>query len=717
MRTPRELLKRAWRRFKVRHFCLLPGLLLATALLVATLGPASSDELRWMGVIAAFAILLYSALIWHFMRHKNHLELQLLRAKQAVSHANGARGEFLSSVSHEIRTPMNAIIGMTELMRATPLDAQQEGFAKGINKAAQALMAIIEDILDFSKIDTGTLILESIDLNLLAIVEASVDVWSVRAQEKGLRLASYVDPALPAILRGDPGRVRQILLNLLSNAVKFTVSGNITVSACLVEQDAGQCLIHFEVKDTGIGIDAQTQARLFKPFTQADGSMTRQFGGAGLGLSICQRLVDLMDGRIGSGSSQKTGSVFWFELCLPVVQAAPDVPPLTSELLLIAPDDGATHSLCDAAMAFGMTVRHVASMAAGKALINQLTQQAVLVIDTAVNDFSLDDDTYLAANVLLVAHEDARTDLPLQTGMPILLFPLKQADWYRALTGVPQQHQKNISARPITLDACQAASALSVGDKQILLVEDNLMNQQVAVHQLHRLGYSVDVTVNGEEALAALTTKSYAAILMDCQMPVMDGFETTRRIRRNEQVSGRHIPIIAMTANTMKGDRERCLEAGMDDFLSKPILREQLDTVLAGHIKSQWSAVNVLPEHSQTHLSTPEVLDIGRLSDLFEDDQTTMCAMLDLFIVHTGALLEELQQLTTRSDLVSAAALLHRLVGACANLGAGQMTALAHAAAAAVKKNNSTQLSLLCRELVDAFQRLCVQINTMKDAK
>src|SRR5450830_536308 len=200
--------------------------------------------------------------------------------------------------------------------------------------------------------------------------------------------------------------------------------------------------------------------------------------------------------------------------------------------------------------------------------------------------------------------------------MPILLFPLKQADWYRALTGVPQQHQKNISARPTALDELYAASALSPDDKQILLVEDNLMNQQVAVHQLHRLGYAVDVTVNGEEALAALVTKSYAAILMDCQMPVMDGFETTRRIRRNEQASGRHIPIIAMTANTMKGDRERCLEAGMDDYLSKPILREQLDAVLAGHIRAQWTAINVLPEHSQSPLSAPDVLDIRRLSDL-----------------------------------------------------------------------------------------------------
>lgn len=715
MKTRLDVAARAWHRPRARSFCLLLGLLLALVVLVTTFA-----QLRWMGLAAALAILFYSVLVWHFMCHQAYIERQLQCAKQAAGQANTARVEFLSTVSHEIRTPMNAIIGMAELMRATPLDAQQQGFAKSINDAAQALMVIVDDILDFSKIDTGTLVLESHALDLLAIVEASVDVWTRRAQEKGLRLASYVDPALPAILHGDPGRVRQILLNLLSNAVKFTASGTITVSARLIEQFAGQCVIRFEVKDTGVGIDAPMQARLFMPFTQADGSVTRKFGGAGLGLSICQRLVDLMGGSIGIGSRQKVGSVFWFELRLPVERATPHAPPLAGELLLIAPDDGVTRSLSETATGFGLTVRHAASMTAGMDLIKQLAPQAVVVIDTAVNDFSLADDMWLAASMLLVAHEDARVDLPLQPGLPILLQPLKQADWHRALSDALRQHDEDLVAMPAALDALNAANVANApvaDDRQILLVEDNLMNQKVAVHQLHQLGYAVDLAVNGEEALAALNAKSYAAILMDCQMPLMDGFEATRRIRRNEQTSGRHIPIIAITANTMQGDRARCLEVGMDDYLSKPILRERLGAVLSRHISTKTTGLPALQDRPSSPMPSQQILDMNRLSELFDDDQASMCAMLDLFIKHTGPMLEQLQQATTQHDFTFACGILHRLIGACSNLGAAEMTALAQAADTAAKKNDGQRLWLLYRELGDAFVRLCEQVKITKEAK
>jgi signal transduction histidine kinase/CheY-like chemotaxis protein len=707
-----------WRDVGARHLFLFAGVLLAIAVLGCSLcldAPTPFLQRLQLTMSAlATAIFLYSLSIWRFMRHREDVEWQLQNAKDAADKANSARGEFLSTMSHEIRTPLNAILGMAGMIRTTPLDAQQDGFAKGIEESAQSLMSIVDDILDFSKIDAGKMNIEARDFQLLAIVEASVEVLAARAREKGVRLSSFVDPGMPDVVRGDPGRLRQILLNLLSNAVKFTSFGEIAVSAKLVGEVPGQCRIRFQVTDTGVGIDSRALNKLFMPFTQADGSVTRKYGGTGLGLSICKRLVSLMGGEIGVDSRVGHGSSFWFELAMPIVENADSSNQLQGEMLLVAPDDETARALRKYAAAAGMSVRCALSLGQGRGFAASLMPGAIVVVDTAVHDFCLDKLAEVrtqwdraGAWLLLAANEDARDDLATGTDVPALVLPLRKDVFCSALSA--RNSPPATSDVPRAPDERAAALPPVKADVNlpVLLVEDNLMNQKVAVHQLNLLGYDVDVAANGREALAMLEHGAYAAVLMDCQMPEMDGFEATRRIRADEQTSGRHIAVIAMTANAMTGDRERCLEAGMDDYLSKPILRDRLESVLAGHVRRDAAtAGNAEPS---------EVLDMKRLRELFDDDRDAMQSMLSFFVVNTRPVIHALQEAILAEDMPAALDSLHRLAGSGGNMGAAQIAALAVAAEAAARKGDPIHLHKLCQDLLNAFHRVQRRIEEMKE--
>ena len=546
----------------------------------------SASSLKGIGMFAALLALLYTAALHKTILAGERTREELRTAKDAAEKANDAKSIFLSTMSHEIRTPMNGVLGMTALLRDTPLNAQQQEFARTIDDSGRALMAIINDILDFSKIEAGHMAIELVDCPLLPLAEGCIDTLASRAAARGLALASFVDPALPSVVKADGGRLRQILLNLVDNAIKFTESGEVMLSVTLQRRSANGCRVRFEVTDSGIGIDEEALARLFQPFMQADSSVTRKYGGTGLGLSICKRLLELMGSRIEVDSSPGHGSTFRFDMDLAELAPPPVLPALPPQPVLVLTALG-QHAAAMVAylQAWGMQAQCAASQQeALRAAAAAAAPFALVIIDSRMPE-GAETARLLAESqpgqrfMLLADSEEAQEAAVHQGFHATLRRPLRQAALQEAIMFALERRHYMLSASPpgpgVAVHPPEPGASGA-----ILLVEDNLTNQKVALHQLTRLGYAAHVASNGEEALKAIALHDYALVLMDCQMPLLDGFEATRRIRANERACGGHLTIVAMTANAAKGDRERCLEAGMDDYLPKPIVREALEAML-----------------------------------------------------------------------------------------------------------------------------------------